>query len=215
MPAWAEQYLTASHPAFYPMVFVLLLLAGLGFPVSADLVLLTCSYIAYTGHADVWLLIPVAIGGILLSDICMFHIGKHLGHGLTRVWPLKKALPPERIERAKQSYQIQGYRLVFFARFMPGIRTVFMFTGGLMRLRLPKFIAYDLAGALIVIPSMLFSMTWVAGNQEAILAFMKKAQWIFLTAVAGYLVYWFMRRVKRRALKASVKTESDLSAPRP
>lgn len=216
MPSWAEVYLTASHPAFYPMVFVLLLLAGLGFPISADLVLLTCSYIAYTGHAEVAFLIPISIAGILLSDVGMFHIGKHLGYGLTQVWPLKKALTPERIERAKQGYQFQGYKLVFFARFMPGIRTVFMFTGGLMRLRFWKFLAYDFAGALIVIPCTLYSMSWVAGNKEAILVFIKKTQWFVLAAVAVYLGFWFWKRAKRRAsLKASAETGSDLSAPNP
>lgn len=214
MPAWAEAYLTASHPAFYPVVFLLLLLAGLGFPISADLVLIACSYIVYTGNAEPWLVILAAGSGILLSDTLMFHIGKHLGFKLTTIWPLKKVLTPPRIERAKSSFQIQGYRIVFLARFMPGIRTVFMFTSGLLSLRYWKFIAYDFAGALIVVPCMIYSMSWVAGNKEALMAFLHKFQWIILAAAVIYFVIWFTKHSKRKALKASSKTESDLSAPR-
>lgn len=213
MPSWAEAYLSASHPTFYPAIFVLLLLAGLGFPISADLVLIACSYIVYTGNAEPWPVILAAGAGILISDTCMFHIGKNLGSRLTTAWPLKKVLTPPRIERAKSSFQIQGYRIVFLARFMPGIRTVFMFTSGLLSLRYWKFIAYDFAGALIVVPAMIFSMSWVAGNKDALMAYLHQFQWVILGAAVIYFAIWFTKYSKRKSVKASSKTESDLSAP--
>jgi membrane protein DedA with SNARE-associated domain len=194
MPAWAEVYLTANNPGFYPIVFLLLLLAGLGFPISADLVLLTCSYIAYTGHAEYIYLIPISILAILLSDTLMYGVGKNLGFRLTQVWPLKSLLTPERIENAKSSFHVHGYRIVFLARFMPGIRTVFMFTSGLLKLRYWKFIAHDFAGAIIVIPSMLYSMKWVAGNKEVIMEYIHRFQWLILAAVVLYFSFWFYKR---------------------
>ncbi len=199
MPAWAEVYLTANNPGFYPVVFVLLLFAGLGFPISADLVLLTCSYIAYTGNAEYFYLIPISIFAILLSDTLMYWIGKNLGYRLTQVWPLKNLLTPTRIENAKASFHMHGYRIVFLARFMPGIRTVFMFTSGLLNLRYWKFILHDFAGALIVIPCMLYSMKWVAGNKDSIMEFIHRFQWLILGLVAIYFIFWWIKRRQIRA----------------
>jgi len=129
-----------------------------------------------------------------LSDSLMFLIGKDLGYRLTQIWPLKKMLTPPRIEKAKTSFQIHGYRIVFLARFMPGIRTVFMFTSGLLKLHYWKFILYDFAGTLIVVPCMLFSMTWVAGNRDAIMIFIHRFQWLILALVASYFTFWWLKR---------------------
>jgi len=210
MPAWAEVYLTANNPGFYPIVFILLLLAGLGFPISADLVLLTCSYIAYTGNAEYLYLVPVSIIAILLSDSIMYWIGKNLGYRLTQVWPLKNLITPVRIEGAKQSFHIHGYRIVFLARFMPGIRTVFMFTSGLLKLRYWKFIVHDFAGALIVIPCMLYSMKWVAGNRAMIMEFIHRFQWLILAAVAIYFTFWWARRRRSGANNASKRVKEKV-----
>jgi membrane protein DedA with SNARE-associated domain len=205
MPSWVENHLSDTNPAFYPVVFLSLLLAGLGFPISADLVLLTIGYIAYRGGADYGLLVLLSIAGILLSDTGMFYIGKVFGTRLTNVWPFRKALTPARIARAEESFRKQGYRVVFLARFMPGIRTVFMFTSGLLGLRYAKFIGYDLAGALIVVPLTIFSVRWAAGNKDAIFSGLQRGQWLVLGVVAlGFVVYFY----RRGRSKASSKTRS-------
>lgn len=193
-----QQYLTESNPYFYEAVFALLLLAGLAMPISADLVLLTCGYIAFKGGARIEILIPCALAGILLSDTIMFQLGKKYGLSLARLWPLKKVMTPERIDRARAGFQEQGYRVVFAARFMPGIRTAFMFTSGLMRLSYPRFIAHDLAGAAIVVPLTLLSVAWVAGNLDALSPVLKQIQWLVLTLVGIFsLAVWRRKRSKK------------------
>jgi membrane protein DedA with SNARE-associated domain len=206
MPTWVENYLSDANPFFYPAVFLSLLLAGLGFPISADLVLLTVGYIAYRGDAAYPVLIAVSIAGILLSDTGMYWIGKSLGTRLVNVWPFRKALTPERIARAEDSFRKQGYRVVFLARFMPGIRTVFMFTSGLLGLNYGKFILYDLAGAMIVVPVTIYSVRWAAGNKDAILSALQRGQWVVLAVVAlGFIGYL----VRRGRPKESSETRSS------
>lgn len=202
MPTWLEPYLNGNHPLFYPMVFLSLLGAGLGMPISADLVLLTIAYIAYQGNAEYGILIFVSLSGILLSDTLMFFIAKKYGLKLASIWPFKKVLTPDRIEKARVGFNIHGYRVVFLARFMPGIRTVFMFTSGLLGLRYWKFIAHDLAGGLIVVPCMIYSIKWVAGNKELILEQLHKFQYLALAVGILYFSYRVVRkkRSKREAL---------------
>lgn len=217
MPAWLEPYLSASNPYFYPAVFVSLLLSGLGVPISADLVLLSIGYVAYLGQAPYAVLIPLSILAIMICDTLMFHIGRNFGTRLVAYWPFRKVLTPERIARAEGSFQANGYRMVFAARFMPGIRTVFMFTSGLLGLRYWKFIAHDFAGALIVMPVTIYSVRWVAGNQAAVLAALKRSQGaVFLGVAAIAFVVWRYRRSRAgaAAAKASAGIGSDPASPR-
>ena len=94
--------------------------------------------------------------------------------------------------------------MVFLARFMPGIRTVFMFSSGTLGLRYWKFILYDFFGALIVVPGILLSVKWVAGNLELILYKLACGQWVVITvfAVAGLVFYLWKRSGK---VKVSIR----------
>lgn len=195
MPPWIESYLTHSQ-LIYPTVFLLLLLAGLGIPVSADLVLLTCGYLLFTQKVSGTILIPLAMMAILISDTIMFNIGKKFGMKLTSLWPFKKILTQERIEKAQKSFSIHGYTIVFWARFMPGIRTVFMFTSGLLKLRYPKFILYDFLGTLIVVPVTVLSVTWVAGNTAVIADLMGQIKWLVLIVFIVLVVFKLASRRK-------------------
>jgi membrane protein DedA with SNARE-associated domain len=89
--------------------------------------------------------------------------------------------------------------MVFLARFMPGIRTVFMFTSGVMRLTYWKFIGMNLLGALIVVPSILYSVSFFVGNQGEILELLKKAQGMVLLAISLGVLGWLIRRIGENA----------------
>ncbi len=198
MPVWLSNYLSGAHPAFYPSVGVALFLAGVCAPISADLVLLAVGYIAYQGQADPRLLVLISISAILLGDTVMFGIGRKFGRRVLQVWPFRKAFTPERMERAEGEFNRHGYRVVFLARFMPGVRTVFMFTSGTLGLRYLKFILHDLAGALIVVPLMIYSVTWVAGNTELIREKFQQSQWFVVGGVTCIAVFYFLRKRSER-----------------
>ena len=210
MPEQLELFLLTNPHALYPIVFVLLIMAGTGFPVSADLVLLTCSYLAYTQKANLIILVPLCVFGIILSDVCMYFIAKRFGRQLLKKWPFKKIFTEHGIQKAESSFKRYGYKMVFAARFMPGVRTVFMFTSGLMRLKLWKFVLHDLAGGVIVIPCMLFSVTWVSGNKALILAYLQKTQWFALMVVLLLLSFVTIKKRKSKRLqKLDQITPSD------
>lgn len=200
MPTWIEGYLNASNPYFYPTVFLLLYSSGLGAPISADLVLLTVGYLAYQHQADYRILIPLAIIAIMATDATMFLIAQRYGRKVLSVWPFRKVITAERLKRSEANYARYGYRMIFLARFMPGIRTVLVFTGGLLRLNLLKFILHDFAAAIITIPCTIYSVKWVAGNIEGIHTQLAKAQWVVLSGLAllGIAVLLFKKSRNRR-----------------
>jgi membrane protein DedA with SNARE-associated domain len=198
MPSWIEAYFNAANPLLYPIFGLALLLAGLCMPISADLVLLTAGYLAFQGQAEYAILIPIALAAILSGDTIMFGIGRRFGLRVIGMWPFRKAFTPERLAKVETSFRKQGYRVVFLARFMPGIRTVFMFSAGTLGLRYWKFILSNFAGAIIVIPGTLLSVKWVAGNLDVIRAKLARGQWAVMGILAaGALVTYFYRRAAR------------------
>lgn len=197
MPIWLAPYLNSAHPLFYPSLFGSLFLAGNGFPISADLVLITVSYLIFKGMVSFPISVVICIAGILIGDTVMYSIGRYFGEGLLQKWPLKKMFKPDGLNRAKLTYSKYGYGMVSAARFMPGIRTIFMFTSGLMNLSYWKFLLADFLGAVIVIPSLLYSVTFFAGNQEKIVEWLKKGQWFALGGFICLLTVWLLNRKKK------------------
>jgi membrane protein DedA with SNARE-associated domain len=175
-----------------------LLLAGLCMPISSDFVLLTAGYLAYQGQADYGILIPIAIIAILLGDTIMFFLGQRFGKSVIRFRVFRKTFTPERVDRVEASFNQHGYRVVFFARFMPGIRTVFMVLAGTLGLRYWKFLIYNFIGALIVVPGITYSVKWIAGNVEAVHEKLGRGQWIVM-AILGVCVFaaYLRNRLKR------------------
>jgi membrane protein DedA with SNARE-associated domain len=194
-----EALLLGGHPFFYGIVFFGLLLCGLGFPMSADLILLTCGYLAYLKRAELGVLIPVAMGGILLSDVLMFFVGSGFGYRLLQVWPLSKVLNRERIAAAERNFKRSGYRYVFTARFLPGLRTVVFFTAGVLKLRFGRFLLFDFLGASITVPGTLIAVVLLAGNVPLVLDFLKRFQTVALMGVAMVVSYTAFRAYSRRS----------------
>lgn len=195
MPSWIHEFFLASNPYFYLVFGLSLFFAGLCMPISADLVLLTAGYFAYRSQLSYSYLIPTAVTSILLADTIMFGVGRHFGRRVLRYWPFNKVLTPERMYWAESRFCKQGYRVVFLARFMPGIRTVFMFTSGMLGLNYKKFILYNFSGAIIFVPLILFSVRWISGNLEYIrLKLVDYQWWAFGFIVLGFIVFYILNK---------------------
>lgn len=199
MAAWIFTYLNAANPYFYSLVFFSLYLSGIGFPISADLVLVSVGYLAYKGQADYRILIPLGISAIMATDATMFLIARRFGRKVLSVWPFRKIITTDRLNAAEKKYHQYGYRMIFLARFMPGIRTVFVFTGGLLKLDFFRFMLYDLLGGVIAISCTILSVKWVAGNIDGLLIQVAKIQWVILSTIGlVFFGFIFKRRLSKK-----------------
>lgn len=204
MPPWLEPYLTSSNPYFYPIFSGSLILAANGFPISADLVLLTVSYLIYTNNASFFPSLIAALIGITIGDSIMFFIATYYGEKLIKSWPFNTFISNESLDKAKASYHKVGYKMIFFARFMPGIRTLFVFTSGLLKLNYFKFIFANTMGLLIVYPLMLNSIRFFAGNKESMFQFLQKFQWLalgILITIKMIVVFYFRKSNQNKISK--------------
>jgi len=188
----------------YLAVFLVLLACGFGVPIPEDVSLVAGGIIAGLGYADVRIMACVGLAGVLIGDISMFMIGRHLGvRALKRPW-LARLVTPRRYALVQQKFERYGSRLMFVARFLPGLRAAVFLTAGMTRaVSFWRFILFDGLAALVSVPVWVALGYYGAENHDWLLAWMRRGQGgmaigaLLLVAVIAY-VYW-KRGHRRRA----------------
>lgn len=189
----------------YLAVFLILLACGFGVPIPEDVTLVAGGIISGLGYANVHLMFGVCMVGVLLGDSTMFLIGRHFGVRALRWRWVNWLLTPERYARVQQKFERYGTRLLFIARFLPGLRSpVFLTAGMTRRVSYLKFLMLDGLAALISVPIWVYLGDYGADNHEWLLLWLKRGQTgvyvvlgVIVLAIAWYLV---RKRLRRRAL---------------
>ncbi|MEI8348464.1 MAG: DedA family protein, partial [Pseudomonadota bacterium] len=142
-----------SGPFPYLLIFFALFLCGFGVPIPEDIILITAGYLAYEAENSLAWMIIVGLSGVLIGDCVIFYLGKRYGLRLTQFWPFKQLLHPERIDQIREKLSIHGNKLIFAARFLPGLRAGIFFCSGCFGVPFKVFFFYDGMAALISVPA--------------------------------------------------------------
>jgi membrane protein DedA with SNARE-associated domain len=202
----------------YVLMFVVLLACGFGFPMPEDVVLVTGGILAARGITDFWMTNVVCMAGVLIGDGTVFTIGRLIGHRVKQTWLFRRLVSPEMDERVDRVFSRWGDRVVFVARFMPGLRTPIFLTAGIYRIKYRKFFALDGSAALISVPVWIWLGELFGDNLELLYAKMKQMQAGVLASlvviiIAGIIIYKRRRNdvVEDRSASRPVnRTESTM-----
>lgn len=212
MPTIAEFLLGFQGPTPYVLVFVILLACGFGVPIPEDITLIAAGVLAYYKTANVWAMIAVGLAGVMLGDGAMFWLGRRYGLALASKGFIARLLPQERLAKVAEVLQTKGHRILFAARFMPGLRSPIFFTAGALGVPTRAFLFYDGMAALISVPAIVYSVYYFGHQMEDVIATIQKANQgiVVLIAISAvvFMVRW--RRSKRLAGKAETKTEPSI-----
>jgi membrane protein DedA with SNARE-associated domain len=148
-----------------------------------------------------WIMLPVCILGVVISDGFLYCVGRFGGRRLFDNRWVKRFLTPEKHQRIEQNFHKYGILVLLFARFLPAIRSPIFITAGILRLPFPRFLAAD---GIYAIPgvSLLFFLAFWFGDKfrdlvETAVGRVEKLKplliLLVLTAIGSYLVYHFLR----------------------
>lgn len=203
----------------YLAVFLVLLVSGFGVPIPEDISLVAGGIIAGLGYADLRLMCLVGLAGVLVGDTVMFLIGHHFGVRAMRVRWIAHLLTPRRYAMVQAKFDRYGNRLMFVARFLPGLRSAVFLTAGMThRVSFLRFIALDGFAALISVPVWVWLGYVGAENREWLLAWVHRGQGAILVGagVLVALVAWvFWRRGRRRHHRLRLHRARRASRGRP
>lgn len=145
-----------------------------------------------------WVMLPVCILGVVLSDIILYTLGWWGGDRLMRSRWMAHVLPPQRRQRTEENFHRYGVSILVFGRLVPGIRAPLFLTAGSMRLPLPRFLFADGLGAIVGNSFFFFLGFWLGDSVKTLIERAEERMKPILIIVAvgllvAYLLWHFLR----------------------
>ncbi|ARP94621.1 DedA family protein [Bordetella genomosp. 13] len=139
-----------------PITFLLtlgesLLVVGLFIPATA-LLLLTGGLIG-SGTLNPWSILAWGVVGAVVGDAISYGIGRWLGPGVLRRWPLSRQRA--NVARARLFFWRYGFASVVLGRFLGPLRSTVPTVAGVMRMHHLRFQAANVLSAVLWLPLML------------------------------------------------------------
>jgi membrane protein DedA with SNARE-associated domain len=185
----------------YLGVFLGILATGIPFmPLPEELPVVIGGVLAGHGTARWWIMLPVCMLAVVIGDAMLYGIGRWSGPRIRNSgWVKKHVLPPDRLQSIEANFQKHGVKILLFARLTPGIRAPIFVTAGIMRVPLPLFILADAIYAIPGVTILFFLGFWFTDSIISLVetGFSHVRSIVVATvllAIAGYLVYRFLRR---------------------
>lgn len=105
---------------------------------------------AQPNELNVWLMIILLLIAAITGDSLNYAIGKHFGMRITRFKLFGKQMVSDaQIEKTHLFYEKYGSKTIVIARFVPIVRTLAPFVGGIGNMKYSTFITYNIVGAIL------------------------------------------------------------------
>lgn len=105
---------------------------------------------AQPNDLNVWLLIVVLLIAAITGDSLNYSIGKTFGMRVTKFKLFgKQVVKDEHIQKTHDFYEKYGSKTIVIARFVPIVRTLAPFVGGIGRMNYRTFLTYNVVGAVL------------------------------------------------------------------
>ena len=145
------QWLVANYGAWIYAILFVIVFCETGLVVTpflpGDSLLFVAGTLAAAGDMYIHGLFAALAAASFLGDNTNYWIGRYIGPRVfTRAG--SRLLNPEHLQRTQRFYDRYGAKTVFFARFMPIVRTFAPFVAGIGRMRYSRFLFYSFSGSI-------------------------------------------------------------------
>jgi membrane-associated protein len=124
-----------------------------------DSLLFIAGALAAGGGIDVHLLALLLVAAAVLGNTVNYSIGRFIGPRVFH-WEQSRFFNRRALDRAHAFYEKHGGKTIVITRFVPILRTFAPFVAGIARMTYLNFTAYNVAGALAWVLSLLYAGYW-------------------------------------------------------
>jgi membrane protein DedA with SNARE-associated domain len=157
--------------------------------------------------------ILVGLAGVIIGDSFMFWLGHRFGRKLTKKWIFHKLLPDDRLDAVGKQLNERGDKLLFAARFMPGLRAPIFFTAGVLHLPYRKFLIYDGSAALLSVPAIIGVTTYFGDQLDLAVSMVKRAEYGILSVIVLVILYFVGKWLLKRRRHGKAQSAGEGRAP--
>ena len=186
----------------YPAMVVVLSAAGMGVPISEDLVLLIGGGLAAQGVTMYWPTLATGYFGVIFGDLLIHQWGKRLGPRAYEHKLVRRVMSEEREEKLRVHFARHGFWTIVVGRHTPGLRAPIFFLSGASGVGFWKFLIADVLSAAVTVPLVVTLGYFFGEHLQDIRRLIHKVEWaIAAAAVLAVIAYLTFRRRRRRRLQ--------------
>jgi membrane protein DedA with SNARE-associated domain len=192
----------------YWAVFFVLMGCGMGIPIPEDITLIAGGVICALSNEAKHILLPevmslISLTGVLGGDGLMFLMGRKLGSKVTRVRGISRIITKEIYIQIQEKVHKYGDKILFFARFLPGLRApIYIMAGVSHKVSYFKFLLMDGLAALISVPSLVYLGYFFANDLDHVLNYVKHSEVLIISLIIlGVLITIIYKRRKSKLSK--------------
>lgn len=188
----------------YAKLAGLLLLCGLGLPIPEDISLISAGYLAHLGTVQIHTVFVVCFAAVLGGDGIAFTLGRLFGTRLLASRLGHRYFNPRRQRRVRAYFRRYGSKVVFIARFLPGLRFSIFLSAGMLRVRAYVFLVYDSLAALLSVPFLVYSAYYFGDQIDHVIKWAKRSEYGILVLVALVGLYVLIKILRKRKHRPAV-----------
>ena len=137
---------------FMWLIYAILVACGLGLPIPEDIAIIAAGIMTTDGAIHFYQAFLVCLLGVLTGDSMIYWIGRTCGEQFFKNRVTAMIITPTLHQAAAIAFDKHGDKIIFFARFMPGIRAPIYFFMGSIKKSFWLFLAIDAFAASISVP---------------------------------------------------------------
>lgn len=138
------------HSWGYWAVFLLVACESLGVPLPGETALILASvYAGSSHHLNPWAIFGVAAAAAIIGDNIGYWVGAKAGFPLALRYGSKVGVNEHRLKIARYVFARQGWKVVFFGRFVSILRTYAAFLAGVDKMPWLRFLVANAAGGIL------------------------------------------------------------------
>lgn len=191
----SQNIITELGTLSYVGIWIASLLSNIVIPVPEEIILLGLGYLAGTGHVNFFILLPIVISGLLVSDIVMYALARKGSRFVT--WLYTKFFSKRLENKNSDWYDSHITKIIFFSRFLIQLRFVGPFIAGQRKTSPRTFITYDLAALLIYTPLYILLGLFFHSRVKAIVGNVGIVRNIVLVVAGVLIAYGLLRYIYR------------------
>ncbi len=162
-------------------------------------------------HVRWWIMLPVCIVAVVLSDVILYSLGLWGSERLLKFRWMAHLMPPNRRRRTEENFHRYGVSILVFGRLVPGIRAPLFMTAGSMRLPLPRFLLADGLGAVVGNSFFFFLGFWLGDSVKALIEGVEaRLKPILIIVAVGLVVAYLLWHFLRHPVSTGDPTEVPL-----
>jgi membrane protein DedA with SNARE-associated domain len=192
----------------YAIIILLLLACGFGLPMPEDVILITGGILSSRGITSFTTTVAVSLIGVIIGDGIVFTIGRRLGPRLKISRFYRTLMARGREARIENLFKKYGNKVIFFARFTPGLRMPLFLTAGIYQVARWKFVALDGFAALISVPAWVWAGHFFGSNLEVLEHKLRQMKMGLYSVLGGALLLFIIYYLVMRKIKQKVSSDS-------